>query len=202
MLLLRLPVTSQLPNPMDVFQSVSNLPTPLQRTWRSSDRNSLNILADHPLFSHVPWLWDTWHCLLKKKCFLIFRTAHSPGSLPPPESFSPEPFIDFLLPSAPQALSWLLFSSHFVLFQLFQRCPGLTRTFNDSFLPVAEIIRTYLQQFPTAQGISLGNTFHPPLRTFFSCLVSIPLPGIGSLCSVLMQSLSECMTYLDDQPGF
>ena len=42
---------------------------------------------------------------LKKKCFLIFRTAHSPGSLPPPERFSPEPFIDFLLPSAPQALS-------------------------------------------------------------------------------------------------
>ena len=139
---------------------------------------------------------------LKKKCFLIFRTAHSPGSLPPPERFSPEPFIDFLLPSAPQALSWLLFSSHFVLFQLFQWCPGLTRTFNDSFLPVAEIIRTYLQQLPTAQGISLGNAFHPPLRTFFSCLVSIPLPGIGSLCSVLMQSLFACMTYLDDQPGF
>lgn len=89
------------------------LPTPLQRTWRSSDRNSLNILADHLLLSHVPWLWDTWPCLLKKKCFLISRTTHSPGSLPPPERFILTRTLHWLSPSicSPGSILTLIFFS-------------------------------------------------------------------------------------------
>ena len=132
---------------------------------------------------------------------MSWRTTHSPGSLPPPERFILTRTLHWLSPSicSPGSILTLYF---LLTLYLFQWCPGLTRTFNDTFISVAEIIRTYLQQFPTAQGISLGNTFHPPLRTFISCLVSSPLPGIGSLCSVLMQSLFACMTYLDDHPGF
>lgn len=69
------------------------LPSSLQRTWRSSDRNSLNILADHPLaFPLKPsYIWLS---------FLPFPTLRSrsipSSSLVPGESlhlFSPTPLL-------------------------------------------------------------------------------------------------------------